>query len=66
MVGVDDLCDVGVGQLAVDAVDQGAEFAGVDEQGLLCDRASIGGALVQRLRLLFFVRNQRQTGICVL
>ena len=30
-----DLVEVGVGQFAVDAVDEGAEFAGVDEEGLL-------------------------------
>ncbi len=30
-----DLLQVGVGQFAVDAVDEGAEFAGVDEEGVL-------------------------------
>ena len=34
MVGGRDFLQVGVGQLAVDAVDQGAEFAGIDEEGL--------------------------------
>ena len=34
MVGVHDLREVGVGQFAVDAVDEGAEFAGVDEEGV--------------------------------
>ena len=30
-----DILEVGVGQLAVDAIDEGAEFAGIDEEGLL-------------------------------
>ncbi len=33
VVGGGDLCDVGVGEVAVAAVDEGAEFAGVDEEG---------------------------------
>ena len=45
VVGGDDLLEVGVGQFAVDAVDEGAEFAGVDEEGLLC------GATVPRAGL---------------
>ena len=34
VIGGRDFVEVGVGQLAVDAVDEGAEFAGVDEEGL--------------------------------
>ena len=39
VVGGGDLLEVGIGQFAVDAVDEGAEFAGVDEEGL--DRKSV-------------------------
>ena len=42
MIGGGDFPEVGVGQLAMDAVDQGAEFAGVDEEGVF---AAVGGAL---------------------
>ena len=35
MIGARDFIEFGVGQLAVDAVDKGAEFAGVDEERLL-------------------------------
>ena len=42
MVGVGDFLQVGVGQLAVDAVDEGAEFAGVYEEGLLAPVAKRG------------------------
>ena len=35
MVGGPDFLQVGVGQFAVDAVDEGAEFASFDEEGLL-------------------------------
>ena len=34
VVGGDDFLKVGVGQFAVDAVDEGAKFASVDEQSL--------------------------------
>ena len=34
VIGGDDFLDVGVGQFAVDAVDERSEFAGVDEEGL--------------------------------
>jgi len=34
VVGAGDFLKVGVGEFAVDAVDEGAEFAGVDEEGL--------------------------------
>ena len=33
VIGGGDFCEVGVGEFAVDAVDEGTEFAGVDEQG---------------------------------
>ena len=35
VVGGDDLFEVGISELAVDAVDEGAHFPGVDEEGLL-------------------------------
>ena len=35
VVGGDDFLEVGLKQLAVDAAEEGAEFAGVDEEGLL-------------------------------
>ncbi len=35
VIGARDFLQVGVGELAVDAVDEGAEFAGVNEQRLL-------------------------------
>ena len=34
VIGGGDVVEVGVGQLAVDAIDEGAEFAGVDEEPL--------------------------------
>jgi hypothetical protein len=55
----DDLLEVGVGQLAVDAVDQGAQLARVDEKRLF---AAVAAFAVGS----FFAMNQRQTGICVL
>ncbi len=74
VVGVGDAGDIGIGEFAVNAVDQGAEFAGVDEQGLFAAVAktvrgrtltlpSTGG---RGFPFLFFARNHRQTGICVL
>lgn len=41
------LIQFGVGQLAVDAVDQAAEFAGVDEEGLFAAvaEAAFGGGV---------------------
>jgi len=35
VVGGDDFLEVGIGQIAVDAVDKGAEFAGIHKQRLL-------------------------------
>ncbi len=47
MVGGGDFLQVGVGQLAVDAVDEGAEFAGVDEERLFAAvaEAAFGGGI---------------------
>jgi len=41
VVGAGDLREVGVGQLAVGAVHQRAELAGVDEQGLAAPVAEV-------------------------
>ena len=46
VVGAGDLGDVFVGQLAVDAVDERAELAGVDEQGLAGPLAEFSVLLV--------------------
>ena len=54
-------CDVVVGQLAVDAVDERAEFARVDEERLFAAVAEL--RVCRSLPALFFARNQRQTGI---
>ena len=48
VVGGDDFLEVGVGQLAVDAVDEGAEFAGVDEEGVFAAVASFAVVFVFR------------------
>ena len=41
MIGAGDFLQVGVGELAVDAVDEGAEFAGVDEEGFAASIAEL-------------------------
>ena len=61
VVGVGDLLDVVVGQFAVDAVDQRAQLAGVDEERLAAAVAKLADSSL----FLFGARNQRQTGICV-
>ena len=67
MIGVHDLRVIGIGQLAVDAVDERADFAGVDEERFaFAVRRVKPDEPRSRLAVLFFARNQRQTGICVL
>ena len=70
VVGADDLVDVGLGQLTVDAIDERAEFAAsMNRVSLL--RLRRCGALAADLPCprarpdLLRVRNHRHTGICV-
>lgn len=60
MVSVDDLCNVGVGQFAMNAVDVRAEFAGVDEESFAAMIAGFTPGLTSGARLFVF-RQEPQT-----
>ena len=62
MISRRDFLKINVGELAVDAIDEGAELRASMKR--VCLRRSRKPRLVSTF--LLFVRNQRQTGICVL
>lgn len=64
MVGVGDLRDVIVGELAMHAIDERAELARVDEERLLLAVAHLLASTAEAV-LLSRAKNHRQTGICV-